>query len=270
MSLPPTMTPELGLAPERASVVRLRLPARPANGNGGRGMFHDAAPDAALWEQLLGGGPVRAAESAALGGIARVLQVPAGGLVFSSGELAHGLLAIAEGDVALGSHGADGGFRTERHLHGPAWLDLGTAWLQAPHALDARALSAARIIELPHDALCEVADRNLGLWRHLVTILAREVRGLAMNTHELMHKDAPARLAAWLLQHCTVPEGSRAGTGVVQLPVRKRDIASQLAITPETLSRLMRSFSSRNVIVVAGYTVQVLDLPALRRLAAGE
>jgi CRP-like cAMP-binding protein len=57
--------------------------------------------------------------------------------------------------------------------------------------------------------------------------------------------------------------------GVVQLPMRKRDIASQLAITPETLSRLMRSFSSQGVIQVAGYTVHVIDLPALARLAMG-
>ena len=77
------------------------------------------------------------------------------------------------------------------------------------------------------------------------------------------------RLAAWLLQQCQ-PVDEEATTAVVQLPVRKRDIASQLAITPETLSRLMRSFSSRDVITVAGYTVQILDLPALRRIALGD
>ena len=88
-----------------------------------------------------------------------------------------------------------------------------------------------------------------------------------MNTHDLMHKDAPARFAAWLVQRCDGADGPQA---VVRLGERKRDIASQLAITPETLSRLMRSLTRQGLISVAGYTVQVLDLVALRRLALGE
>jgi CRP-like cAMP-binding protein len=54
---------------------------------------------------------------------------------------------------------------------------------------------------------------------------------------------------------------------MVRLHERKRDVASQLAITPETLSRLMRSFSRQGVIEVSGYNVRVLDPPALARLA---
>jgi CRP-like cAMP-binding protein len=53
----------------------------------------------------------------------------------------------------------------------------------------------------------------------------------------------------------------------VRLHERKRDVASQLAITPETLSRLMRSFTRQGVIEVSGYTLRVLDVEALGRLA---
>jgi CRP-like cAMP-binding protein len=53
----------------------------------------------------------------------------------------------------------------------------------------------------------------------------------------------------------------------VQLHERKRDVASQLAITPETLSRLMRSFTRLGVIEVAGYTVRVLDTHMLGQMA---
>jgi CRP-like cAMP-binding protein len=89
---------------------------------------------------------------------------------------------------------------------------------------------------------------------------------LARSTQSLMHQDAPARWAAWLLARCQ-PVPGEDERGVVQLPLRKRDIASQLAITPETLSRLMRSFTAQGVIAVAGYTVHVLDRAALARLA---
>jgi CRP-like cAMP-binding protein len=100
----------------------------------------------------------------------------------------------------------------------------------------------------------------------VITALAHEVDALSASTHDLMHKDAPARLASWLVQHCE-PTPSDVQRAVVQLQGRKRDLASQLGITPETLSRLMRSFTRQGVIVVTGYTVQVSDLMALRLLA---
>ena len=109
-------------------------------------------------------------------------------------------------------------------------------------------------------------ERQPALARRIIGILARELRAQALSAHDLMHKDAPARLAAWLLARCQ-GDASQAAQAVVQLPMRKRDIASQLGITPETLSRLMRSLSSQGVIRVAGYTVHVLDLVGLRRTA---
>jgi CRP-like cAMP-binding protein len=225
-------------------------------------------PDARTWADMLGCGAVTAAECTGLNAVARVRLAPAGTLLHVHGTDARGLVALQEGDVALGIQAPDTDFRTERHLHGPCWLDLSAAWLSEPHAHDARALTAVKLLELPRDAVFEVADMHPTLWRRLGDVLAREVRGLAMNTHDLMHKDAPARLAAWLVQHCQ-SQVDGLDQGVVQLSMRKRDIASQLAITPETLSRLMRSFSGQGVIRVNGYTVHVLDRLLLQRLAQG-
>jgi CRP-like cAMP-binding protein len=99
----------------------------------------------------------------------------------------------------------------------------------------------------------------------MIRMLAREARLLASNTHDLMHKDAPARLAAWLHQQAAAAPSEQQPT--LALTMRKRDLASLLAITPETLSRLMRSFSNQGLIQVAGYQLRLLDLPALLRLA---
>ncbi|NWG74429.1 MAG: Crp/Fnr family transcriptional regulator [Rubrivivax sp.] len=120
--------------------------------------------------------------------------------------------------------------------------------------------------EVPLDAMLPMVERRSTLARPLISALAREVRDLTLSTHELMHKDAPARLAAWLHQRCA-PRPGHGDQAIVQLHERKRDIAAQLAITPETLSRLMRSFMQQGVIEVSGYTVLVLDPKGLERLA---
>jgi len=216
------------------------------------------------WIDLLGGPALSGTEHETLAALARTHTVAAGATVFERGDIATALVLVQSGEVALGYRGADGVFRVERPARGPAWLDQSSAWLGEHHAMDARASSDAVIVELPCAAVQAQLERHTGLASRLVANLAREVQNLALNTHTLMHKDAPARFAAWLVRRL-----DGAGDSLVQLDERKRDIASQLAITPETLSRLMRGLARQGVISVAGYSVQVLDAAALRRAAAG-
>ena len=222
--------------------------------------------EAALWGGLLGAPVLQAEELSALALIAQVRPVAAGQSVFGRSSAATMLVALRQGEVALGFRTNDGTFRTERIVRGPAWLDLGSAWLAGPHAMDAQALGLATLIEVPCSLLESGLGEHPGLAQRLIRVLAREVQALAVNTHELMHKDAPARLAQWLHQRCE-PLAGVAGQAMVKLKERKRDVASQLAITPETLSRLMRSFTRQGVIEVSGYSVRVIDPAALARLA---
>lgn len=261
----PTLSPPSPMT-DRAPLTRLRASSRVAAAPAPLGPGMSMLPDPRQWGQLFGGAALGHAETAALNESTRARRVPAGLLVFAQSERARGLLLVVDGDVALGLRGSDMAFRTERHLHGPAWLDLSAGWLGEVHAIDARAMTSATIAEISREAMGAVLERFPALARRLVTTLAREVRALAVNTHDLMHKDAPARLAAWLHERCQ-PDPVHPERALIQLPMRKRDIASQLAITPETLSRLMRSFTSQGVLQVAGYTVHVTDPAALATIA---
>lgn len=258
-------TSGIAALPERRAAVRPADAARPPNRPAGA-VPPTVVADAALWAALLGTPALSAAEVAALNAIALARTVAAGQSVLSRSSAASTLVALRSGEVALGFRTADGTFRTERIVRGPAWLDLSSAWLAAPHAMDAQAMGPASVVELPRDAVEARLVDHAGLAQRLIQGLAREVQALTVNTHELMHKDAPARLAQWLYQRCE-PVAGAAGQAMVKLCDRKRDVASQLAITPETLSRLMRSFSRQGVIEVNGYSVRVLDPAALGRLA---
>lgn len=225
-----------------------------------------AAAESRLWLALLGSPPVAPREQAALAAIARVRDVAQGGAVFNRGEAAEALVVVRDGDAALGSVDAEGHFHVERTVHGPGWLDQSSAWIDATHAVDARATSPLVVVELPREGVQQLLQQHPALARRLIASLAREVQSLTLGTQELMHKDAPARFAAWLVQRLK-PHADDPRRGFVKLVERKRDIASQLAVTPETLSRVMRALTRQGLIVVAGYTVQVTDVEGLRAAA---
>jgi CRP-like cAMP-binding protein len=223
------------------------------------------AGGSAFWAAVLG--PALPADVVAeLQELAQVRELPAGSLLVSSREPARDLCLIARGDAALGSAPADGSFQPERSVQGPAWLDASSAWLGAAPAQDAVAVSDVTLVSVPRGDVQALMQRHPELARRLVVTLARQVQSLTVATHDLMHKDAEGRFAAWLLQRCA-SEVASDGTITVSLNERKRDIASQLAITPETLSRLLRQLSRKGLIYVMGYTVKVLDVAALRTLA---
>jgi len=249
--------PETLLAPVRAVRARSAATRRSAA----------AAVDGPSLTRALSAalGPT-AADLRALEAIARPWRGVAGEAVFSRTDRAQAAVLLVEGDVALGLRLGDGSFEIERIVHAPAWLDLSSVWLGTTHSMDAQANGPATVVELPREALRGQLERSPGLALRIVQALAREVQAMATHTHGLMHMAAPARLAHWLRQN-SKPAAAQPGQAVVKLAERKRDIAAQLAIAPETLSRLLRSFTRLGVIDVAGYTVHVLDRAALDRMA---
>lgn len=225
-----------------------------------------AAGGPAFWSAVLGSPALTGEIVLALQDIAQVRELPAGSLLVSTREPARDLCLLARGDAALGSASPDGTFQPERSVQGPGWLDASSAWLGGNPAQDAVALSDVQVVTLPREDLQALMQKHPDLGRRMVVTLARQVQSLTLATHDLMHKDAEGRFAAWLLQRCA-SETASDGSVTVSLNERKRDIASQLAITPETLSRLLRQLSRKGLIFVSGYTVKVLDVAALRTLA---
>jgi CRP-like cAMP-binding protein len=256
----------LSADPASAAAAALRLSTSTAARHG---VLAEQA-DRAAWLRLLGEPELPAAVLTALVAASCAQEVAQGEQVLSRAEVAQSLMLVVRGDVALGVAQADVPFLPERTVHGPDGLDISSAWLGLPHGLDAVALTPARVLSVPLSSVLQVLQRHPELAARLLTSLARQVHTLSAAAHDLMHKDAEARVAAWMCQRLTpIAHNGSAPRAMVELKERKRDIAAQLGITPETLSRLLRQLSRKALIEVSGYRVTVLDVAALQALAAG-
>jgi CRP-like cAMP-binding protein len=222
--------------------------------------------DASVWPALLGGAAAEMPELLhEIEALSALRRIDVGASVLSRQLAATELVAVVDGVVGLGLQTSEG-FQLERSVRAPQWLDLSSAWLGAGYAQDARVVERATVLYLPVAPLNALLQREPALQLGLTQALARQVHRLTAATQELMHKGAEKRLAAWLLQHHR--QSAVNGSALVHLSERKRDIAAQLAIAPETLSRRMRELKRKGLIEVQGYRVQLLDLPALQREAA--
>jgi CRP/FNR family transcriptional regulator len=91
--------------------------------------------------------------------------------------------------------------------------------------------------------------------------LSRFLRQFATQIEDLTFKDVPSRLARYLLD---LGGDEKA---LVELPIAKSQLASNLGTVSETLSRTFRKLSDEAIIRVKGKQIEILDLERLLDLA---
>jgi CRP-like cAMP-binding protein len=192
-------------------------------------------------------------------------SVPAGVALFiESGRVALGIAAVAAPPIGSEPLAAP----TMEHqlglVEGPAWLEANAAVLDLPSAVDAVAETTVLLRRIP---LAEFRAALSGGSRAALAVLNDVARAHRQQTElavSRLAKDAEARCAEWLLRHA---ESSDKGVCSVKLQLRKRLIAAQLGIAPETLSRVLRHLRERSLISGSGRIVNLVDPSGLRTLA---
>ncbi|AKJ28024.1 Crp/Fnr family transcriptional regulator [Caldimonas brevitalea] len=224
---------------------------------------------AALLHAALGTARVSRTAAHAMAQLAQEYVLAPSCPVFSRGDAAQTLWLLASGEVALGTAEQGRPPRQTRRVEPGQWVDAASAWLQGHYLEDAWTQSASVLWGFELTSLRACLSEHPSLAEGLITVLSGRVRELTEGRLGLMVKDAEARCATWVLQQAEPRAGAGGGVATVVLRERKRAIASQLAVTPETFSRVLRQWREKGVAEVEGYTLRVLDLPALQEIAEG-
>lgn len=147
---------------------------------------------------------------------------------------------------------------------GPAWLEVNAAVLNLPSTMDAVAETDVVLRRVPLAEFRKALHGGSSLVNAVLVDVAKAHRQQSELAVSRLSKDAEARCAEWLLSHA---QNGEKGVCLVQLQQRKRLIAAQLGIAPETLSRVLRHLRERSLISGSGRTVNLVDPSGLRSLA---
>jgi CRP-like cAMP-binding protein len=190
-------------------------------------------------------------------------SLEAGHRVFSRGQTADCVHYLLQGRVGLGLYQGEQSPHRLSKVQAPGWVDLSAAVLEQPMSYDAVAETPLVVKQVPVQAFQTWLGQQTVATRDLIRDLALGQRQMAELSVSRLAMDAQARCAEWLLDHAQpIDRESMA----VQFTQRKRQIAEQLGIAPETLSRVLRDLRERGFIRGRGRVLDVVDPTGLRHL----
>ena len=189
----------------------------------------------------------------------------AGTVLLHRGDAVDRIAHVLQGRVVLGVM-LDGQMSHQLGVvEGPVWLEAASGLLGLPHVVDA---VAETDVQLQQVSVSDFVDEVRALpeaSHNLLMDMARSQRQQTELAVSRLAKDADARCAEWLLRHAEPVDLT--GSLAVKLTERKRTIAAQLGIAPETFSRVLRHLRERQLISGGGRVLGLPNPQALRELA---
>lgn len=193
-------------------------------------------------------------------------KLAAGQPLYHAGQTFRSLFLVHAGFVKLVELSDDGrdqvmGFRGRGDFLGTESIGL------SAYACGAVSLESGEAWELPYPAILQACGKMPELNARLTTALAREIRADHAWMLTIGTLNAEQRVAAFL-----IAEGRRCATlgysaKHFMLRMRRADMASFLALTNETVCRVLAKLHDNRLITVARREVEVLDECALRSMA---
>ncbi len=192
---------------------------------------------------------------------ASLIRYRPGDSLFHQGEEARVLHVILEGEVCMSST-FSAGEETVVDFLGRGDVFIAAAVLTGkPYLMSARALTSARVIQLPSERLRHDLRDKPDLAMAMLAVLSEHFRKLVCEVKDQKLRSASQRLAKYLL---TLAE-PRQGAARLRLPHSKSIIAARIGIRLETLSRVFAALSKCGV-SIDGQVVGVADIGTLAAL----
>ncbi len=193
--------------------------------------------------------------------IARVNEHTRGELLFSEGVKAEGFFVVLDGKVKVYKLSPEGKERILHIIHPGGTFAEAAIFGDGLYPAYAEPLQSSKLVFLPKDGFLGLLRDNSQISINMIAGLSKFLRQFANQIEDLTFKDVPSRLARYLM------ELSRGKKQVVDLPISKSQLASNLGTVSETLSRTLRKLSEDDLITVSGKTFEIHDFDRLEELA---
>ncbi|HET8551078.1 MAG TPA: Crp/Fnr family transcriptional regulator [Gammaproteobacteria bacterium] len=192
----------------------------------------------------------------------RAREFSAGQLLFSQNDPAPAFFLLRRGEVKLYRVSAEGQEKIMRLIRPGMSFAESVMFMDDPrYPVHAEGVRAGVVLTIETDAYLKILQDSFDACRMVMAQMTHRIQAHWDEIEALTLQNSRYRVTHYLLG--LAPVGAQ-GEVSVTLPSRKSLIATQLAVTPETLSRMLHALSSEGLIEVDDYAVCIPDVGALR------
>jgi len=194
----------------------------------------------------------------------RTRRLSAGETLFAQGDPASHFWWLERGQIKL-YRLSRGGHQKVMGLAEPGQTFAeGVLFMETPrYPVNAEAIVPSSVLGIERETYLAILETSFPTCRNLFRQMVQRTQRHLDEIEALTIQNARHRLANYLLKLQGADGG---GSSTIKLPTRNVLIASQLAIQPETLSRLLRDLEHNGLIRVRGDRIELMDAGGLRDL----
>jgi CRP/FNR family transcriptional regulator len=192
----------------------------------------------------------------------------AGTILFAQDAPAESCFYLDSGEVALRRSSRSGEEVEIARIAPGGWFGETILFAALSYPAEAVAVRESELLEFGRKAVMSSRDPEVSSF--FLGLLARKCLALNRRIEELTIMDARERLASYIIGLCPGRAagcpGGRPGPCSFPLPKKKQEIAAELGMKPETLSRSLRQMEEEGLIKVSGSRLEVPSCSALMGL----
>jgi len=184
---------------------------------------------------------------------------PKGASLFLAGEAAGSFYFLKTGEVRVFRTDGQGREVEVARLKAGDFLGEAVALAGVAYPASAQAIRDTLTLSFSRERVLALAGRDPAVARFLVDLLARKCLVLNERVEALGLRTVRLRLTQYLLSHCSGERGC-----LIELRLKKADLARLLGTVPETLSRTLKQLEREGLIEVRGARIKVRNCAGLR------
>jgi CRP-like cAMP-binding protein len=195
------------------------------------------------------------------------ISLRCGTVIYRRGDSCKGLYIVIQGQLKLALHTPHGAEKVVELVGPGGCIGETTIVRGCAHLLTAETIAETRLVHLEKTAALAELERTPVFARSLISTLSDRLHHMIAAFEDCLLRSGTERVIGYLMNW--LPPAAGDGNGAITLAVKKGIIASQLNLTQEHFSRILRELTTKGLIEVHGRRVRVPDIARLRAHASG-
>ena len=192
----------------------------------------------------------------------RELDVARGTVLYERGDASDGMHACVSGSLKLTLPGPDDSEKVIGLIGRGETFGEPAALVGEPHLVCAETLVPTRLLFIERSALLACMNRDAAFASRMAVALSGRLRRLMREIENTTLHSGTERVVDFLVRE--LGDTPDAGAAIIELPAKKRIIASCLDLTHEHFSRILHDLAAARLLVVQGPRVSIPDIAKLR------